>query len=733
MAKRYQRSQLYEPPGVSMAGADTAQQLSQALAGFRRQVVDWTLQARGREGAQAGAAEALAGQFRRKSDFTAYGQAYNNAALNTIYAEQASDIEANFDRLEREHPSDAAGFAAAADGFESGMLSKVPAEIRPRVQLLIHAKRVDSARRVQHQADLIERDRRRTVTVQGLDALARMAAGLQADDGEIASRAFDTIATQVRGTLEQGVNEGLWLPSEAYALGEEYIEGIEKGARHAKLEAAINHIEGLYRTDFLAGDRALRELEGVEMDPADKDVIRSEMRSRVNLLQDERRRQYVQQIGDLHQDIADGTPPDDAEERAFGLWRAGAIEVGQYTALLDHAGRARIEAAQRGAQENAALRAFLAGQPLDPRDSNARKGMDTLFAAQVTGQERGSAAWQNAAIEMARRTNIVPSDAVAWARAVATAGDVEGAANASAFLSRLEDANPAAYAYFDDPQLQAFASQVNDAMHAGAPSDVAVQVAQRNAFGLQDSDRKAYEDSYRRSKAAQGNAAALQGLLDSDDRYDRRLFGGAPQASIALQGEFETSVARYYPFTGGDLEAARALAFRDVTRSWGYSTVNGAPELLKWAPEAMYPGLTSAVIRADLAQSLRGLVADPAKVRLVPDATTAHTQGRVWGLAQLDEYGAPAVVRGVDGQALRYELPIAQEAYERTRKTLADEAIAQARRTTESRRRVLEVYQNLAEMGDSHAALLLLLAPQPAPGIKADGAASLEETADATP
>lgn len=702
MAQRYKPEATYRPPGVSFAQVDTAEALANVLDGFRRRVSGWNMQMQADRGAQEGAKAGVSGPPPKKANWTAYGRAYNSAAENAYLAAQNIDIEDTFNRLEDEAQGNPQKFEELSRGYVQGLMRATPAHLQPGLELLARARMVDGSRRVTGQAQQRAREEQRVTTREGLDVMIEQARRLATQDGPEAEAALGVLQEQIVGTITTAATEGLFTPAEAYELRLGYMERLSSSVSEAQVKDEVSRIMGGYQADILAGDKLLAALDSSDFDDDTKTAIRSEVRQRLNLLQDERKRAHVEDLAALHKDIADGVPSRDAEQQAFKLYRRGAMETGAYQSMVAAIERSRVQAAKDAAAAEAAQQVYDGSQPLDPKDTDARRAMDKLFAEQVAGVARGSPEYQNAAIEMTRRTNIVPSDAVSWARTTMAGADPEQAALAAQFLTRMEDANPAGFQYVEDAKAKAFATMVNEAVAAGTPSDVAVNVARQQTFDLSEAERKAYAERYKGADAAKDNGAALRSFLDSDDRYDRRWFGGAPETPPALQGEFAQGVERYFAYTGGDLDKARQLAWRDVRRTWGYSEVNGQPQLLKYAPEAMFPGLTSDVVRADMAEAARTIGVDPAGVQLVPARETGRTNGRVWHLGVVDEYGALDIVRGPAGP-LKYAVPVDTESLKAAEAALATQKVDEARALAKSNRDRIALLEQMAKGGDEEA------------------------------
>lgn len=723
MARRYQRSTLYQPPGTDSGAVQYTVSLADTLSSFSKRAFSLAGAMAAEKGAKAGEEAGLSGSFQRKSNVSAYGRAYNTAAEAAYVAGQQVDIEDSFSRFEDESGTDPAKYDALTDAYAKTVLQTAEPGSRGRLQLLMRARAVEGRKKVLDRQRIVVRDEQRTTITAGAEAMARQAARLMASDDPGADEALDTLLSEMNATIQAGVKDGVFLPSQAKELRDNLLATAQKEARDSRVSAVVDGVLTKYRTDFVSGVATEADLDKLGLDAETRAEVQKGIREGVNLLQDERKRAHAEEIASLHQDIADGVPSDGAEREAFRLYRRGALEVDQYGSVLAQITRARVERAKRDAEEAAARAAFDGNTPLDPKDSTARKAMDALFKAKIAGVPRGSPQWQNEAIEMARRTNIIPTDAVSWARTVTVAGDPVAAATASDFLRRIEESNPAAFQYIEDTKLLSFAAQVSDATRAGTPSDVAVEVAKRNTFDLSDAEREAYRKKYQQDKVAKANASSLQSFLDSDDRYDRTLFGGAPKPSMALNAEFDSAVERYYAYTGGDAEMARNLAWRDVQRTWAYSEVNGQPELLKYAPEAMFPGLKAEDVRRDVAESVAPLGVTPDAVRLIPSAETARTGGLVWQLGTVNEYGAVDLVLGQDGRPQRYEVPVRTEDFARVTAAKARENVAKAREHAERERSTIEILREQAIAGDDKADALLPFLRKPSSGVKANDAA----------
>lgn len=705
MAEGFRRREYFQPDGINTGGAEVYGSLADRLRNFSGRALEGVAQIRTAEGAAAGEQAGLAGAFQRQNNSTVYGRAYNSAAEHAYLASQSIDIESSYARLEHESKGDPEKFKQLSEGYQSGLLGNAPPELRGELTILSRARAAEGDTRVQGSFWMAERDTQRTSIRDGLEVMVDQARRMVVRDDPQSQAALGILQNRIVGSLEAAVGEKLFSSSEAFALREQYLTKLASDVSEGMVENEVSGIMSAYETDVLAGDHALGKVDGLTYDDATKAKIRSTVRERINLMQDERKRQFIGPLTALHKDIADGVPSANAEGEAFQLYRRGALETGQYTSLISSIERARVVGAKKEAEGISAQFAFENSVPFDPKDAEARKGMDTLFRSMTAGVERGSPEYQNLAVEMARRTNIIPSDAFAWSRTVIAAGDPEESILASNFLRRVEDTNPVSFDYIEDAKLKSFVGQVSDAINAGAPPDQAVAVAHRQAYELTPAEQDAYRRDYQGKAAVKQNDTELQSRLNSDDRYDRRVFGGAPNASLKMRGEFAAAVERYHTFTGGDLDKARDLAWRDVKRTWAYSEVNGKPELMKWAPEAMYPGLTVEVVRKDL--EAVAAKTGGGTLRLVETGATARTHGQEWNLGRVDQYGAKELLRDEHNRPLRYQLPVSEKDFKAQRDAIAAEKVEAARAYSKKQRQLIEVYEDMATSGDEDAERLL--------------------------
>jgi hypothetical protein len=487
---------------------------------------------------------------------------------------------------------------------------------------------------------------------------------------------------------------------------------VQAFARGQLVDTQATAISQVYANGgFGAGAQALAALGNNQALPPDVvDEIRAKTNGLIDQLRTQRRQQFAPQLAQLDQNIASGKAGDEDRGAAWQLYNHGALDPGQLASTLSAIEHSEVKGAQDDVALDAVAKAYTTGTPLDPKDSGARQAADEYFTTKLTaGVQPGSSGYANAAVQMARQTGIVPDSAISWARANLTSGDPQVAAQGADLVARLEQGNPRALGFSLDERTKAMADSVSQAVTAGTPAPIAVELARKQSE-LSPTQLSTLRQQWTTTKPQLTQSGALNDLLKSDNVFKPGMLSSLPAVPTQLQSEFDASTQRYFDYTGGNLQQARSLAFQDLKRVWGVSTVNGKREILPYAPEVMYPGLTAADVRQDLsatvatnAQAVRHYDPEtgnlvqaapaPDSIRLVPTDRTARTGGLEWQLGAPDQFGAMDVLRGADGNPLVYRLPVSRTDFDAVRTAQAQAAIGKARELQEQRAQSLALAQ----------------------------------------
>ena len=468
------------------------------------------------------------------------------------------------------------------------------------------------------------------------------------------------------------------------ALSPEAREKIQQVARQQRAGNIADSIVNTYRAAGpVEGARAYATIDSANLPDEDKALVRAHVQSGLAQRQAEARQINAQSIMGFEERYATGNFKPGDRGLLWDLYHKGAFGAEETAAKLGYMDRVAEASAASGGNLVAIQNAYKDRQPLDPEKKENKQGVDALFSAMATGKDPGSPEWVNTGADIALRTGVVPESMVSWSRANLVSGDPKSAVSAANALIRAEEASPRGSPFAVDSKLRALSHQIVDMTKAGTDPVRAVDVARRNT-SISDPQQTALADAYRALKPDQSAESALRGLLSKAGGYNTEkgfIYDSVGKLPTPMVGEFNALTREYYTYTGGNLAQARGLAAADLQRTWGVSQVNGKPEVMKFAPENMFPGLQAEHVRADLETVAKNEgIADPATVRLVESSETGSTGGQTWFLGVPGKTGAYELLLGKNGAPRQYQLPIGKEDFEATRQQLIDKRIRDARK-----------------------------------------------------
>ena len=688
-------------------GAEASLALAESLSSFSRTVTDVGLRLQTQRGAQEGAEAGAAGEpeFKRGlRSLSAYGAAYNSAAEVGYSAKLQTDVDESIARIERESVGDIEGYQSRVAGYSEGLLAEVPERLRPRISLAIESRRSAGEQRIHAQVIAENSNEALASYLEGAPALINSAITASSNLPEAeATEAFDAALAENNAMLDALVNGHVITATKRVELKSKFEEALQTGISDAFVSETVSGLMALARANVLEGDRALSALESDDtISEEEKSAIRTAYRTQRELLTFERSRQHVSESADLAGSLTAGLHGGDIVATNDELYRRGAISVDEYESNTSKIVRNVLKETQDDIDIEAIRSALEGGPGLDPTNTKQREALDKMFVqgTEVAGMEKGGNRWQTTALDVAEKTNVLPDSAESWMRVSLLSGDPEQTAVAASFAARVRETNPVAWSYNRDARLSAFSKQVEESISIGVEPERAIDIANKNVYGLSDAERDKLDERYREQKI--DNDSVLKSQLDGDDEFDVTFFGGAPLAPLAMQAEYDEAVFDFFRYTNGDVEAAQKLAWEAVKSRYGRSTMNGEAEIVKYAPSKMYPGMADSIIRQDIVDTVKtvGYEGDPGDVRVVPIPMTEDTQGLVWGLQVLDEFGAFDVLRDDRNAPVTYLLPVGQ-AYDDAKSAIEARMLAEAaaeveRKQEETKRRKADVLSRRA-------------------------------------
>lgn len=322
MARRYQRDTLYQPPGVDDSKARTSQALAQALSGFTRQAANIGAVLNAQKGEQAGAMST--GKPDLKSKFTAYGQAFNNAATRNYLIEQFTDMETQIGRVENEAGNDPDLFLAQADGVRKGALENSLPEVRGQLAEM-YAKRVaEGASRITKAKIKEEKDLAKVRINEGLTTLTdSISRKMTSGDPNLMAQAEEE-ELQLSMMIDGAVNSGDLTAAEAVVMKGDATKGITKQIITGEFERQVKAGNGV---DFIGKVMASPDIADLADD--EKQQLVGELFTRLN------RHQALQQEQAQTDETSRKLVYDQAERNLTRLWMAGKLTVDVLTAYND--------------------------------------------------------------------------------------------------------------------------------------------------------------------------------------------------------------------------------------------------------------------------------------------------------------------------------------------------------------------------------------------------------------
>jgi len=503
---------------------------------------------------------------------------------------------------------------------------------------------------------------------------------------EVASRADVDAAIGYARQQPRALWDEITKPTGAGDIGE-VVQNLTPAQREAARSNAADAIvrqagDGIVNTYKMAGPKAgglaMSSIDKMDLPPELQDQVRQHAIAGLNQNEAQAKQVHAKEFIGLHERIASGKATLADKGTAYDLYNKGAIgpnEMGGILGTIDRQAEAGVEADSGKAWY---ADAFANNKAVDVANKAVKDGGDAFFLDHVKGEQPFSPAWTNFAATMADKTGLIPDTVVSQSRAALVGGDPVLAAKAAEAITRMAENSPRGIPFAFDSKTLNDAAEIRRMTGAAVDPVTAVNIVRANQ-NMPEPQRKLLETKYAKLQPNLSASGALKGILAKDETYEPHIWSSLPARSDELLGEFTDLSHSFFMANGGDLQQARASAADAIKRDWRISNINGAPALMKFAPEAMYPGrIDRESFVRDVSDYLKTekIDADPSKVRLMETPETASTRGQMWTLQVADKSGFYETLFHPSGRPIRYEIPIGQNEGERLRREQLAEAKA---------------------------------------------------------
>jgi hypothetical protein len=355
-------------------------------------------------------------------------------------------------------------------------------------------------------------------------------------------------------------------------------------------------------------------------------------------------------LGDLKVAIENGKAGPMEIEEAYDNYRE-FITPAKREQFLSLANRLSNERNDKMMRKINVRQALALGEPLDPGTPDHVKGVNEIFSDDPTIAN---------GTDLAIKTNIMPELMKSEFRRQAIAGKPERVLELANSFEVIQRENPIAVDDFGSKQIAIYTT-VATLNRGGVPLAEAVDVARTNAAKSPEERQQ-----YRLNLKTEENTSTdrLRAMMDASEMDVSIGFGGAPDATPAMQAAYAAAEAEYYTLMGGNIEYAQEAAFKHLLRVYSVSEINGttgigpfkAGKPMAYAPERV-TGLPIEYLRKDLNKLVKKIDPKivPKEAFIISDAQTARERGvKSYPVYRLNKFRLPEPMVNEEGEFVRW-------------------------------------------------------------------------------
>ncbi|HCE8948625.1 TPA: hypothetical protein NHT78_001705 [Morganella morganii] len=227
--------------------------------------------------------------------------------------------------------------------------------------------------------------------------------------------------------------------------------------------------------------------------------------------------------------------------------------------------------------------------PLDPNNKSNKAATDSYYAANFSNLDLKDANQVAGVIKLVGSTGIIPTQLLSNLNAAAVTQDPKVVLPAADLVSRLYETNPTAITGLSN-EKQSFYLNVRQYKNAGVNDDDAVKMAFNSVYNQTDTMKMQLAAEKATPVYKKERTKAAESFVDARTSIFGPSATDKNPGSVAFLNDYEALYDINFDKSGGNAETAKKTTDQQITNSWSISEVNGQAQLMKYAPESLYPG-----------------------------------------------------------------------------------------------------------------------------------------------
>jgi hypothetical protein len=647
MARRFEETVNIQPQSFATGAPQALQSLSARLEQFastRQRQADVAAVQRGQQAAQQVQLEKEGGitQAPKLKDEplffgTIEAKAHNKALQAAYISSIGTDIKTQVGLFEGRNPDNLVAFNAAIDGLRAGLDKSVDPSVKQQALGFLDERSSSARIRVQNAGIKKQNDAARDEIFTSIESFA------------------DSAATEARN-------------------GDNLLAAKDLENAFAAIDAAVD-------SGFLSIGQAREQRREIE-----REATEQTLRREFDIKSDESLPEAFELIDKKRKKVPRGWTPDEWDR----YLTSQNVELNRKASRLNKEVVKMTQDLEDSENLERGLQFTDPDIPADPSKSGQdRKDVNTAFEhlsqqwANLSGEEQ----LQNVQ-SFVLDTGIIPDALISRSAASMRSGNTDSVVVWSRVINDLADSpNPSILR--DLPQqTRAVALQVKTSTDAGIDTQIAIDIARKNTYGLTDADRKKIK------LETQAIRPDLPNILEDvlDKHFDPGFFTLQPDVNPGIQADFNVAFEQFMVMTDGNSEQSSKLASGAIRENWGANRIDGDTRMQKFAPSVFYsvPGVDDDWMEDQFESDLKTL-GDVSNFRIAVNPETIKTSQPTYFIMTTDEEGLISPIFDEEGGTVEWAPDFTQTREYKELRALPQKEKRQARETRSEINRLKQI------------------------------------------